>query len=310
MGEVFLARRIEDDFVQTAALKLIPPMISNDSTQRWFRSERQNLALLGRLIDGGVANDGQQFLVMEYAAGGTLFEYCDQRRLNLRRRLALFCELCGSVEHMHREGIIHCDIKPDNVLVGSDTQVQLVDLSIARQIDKQTGNAEPTASLRYTKFYAAPEQKRSGATLTVAADVFCLGRLLEELLIGAGNMSEILEDSPITPLSTRLTKSKTDLRIAHERRTTIRQLKKSLNKRIDGILARALSHDPGLRYSTVRSLRREVTNYIATLPNPNLHGRDLIWRFWQRFGLVTITIIAAIAVISAAIGYWAGLRAG
>ena len=87
-----------------------------------FRAERQILASLNhpniaRLIDAGETDDGQPYLVMEYVEGQPLDQYCDERRLDLRKRLKLFIDICAAVQYAHQNLIIHRDLKPANILV-------------------------------------------------------------------------------------------------------------------------------------------------------------------------------------------------
>ena len=89
-----------------------------------FESERQALALMdhpniAKVLDAGTTDDGRPFFVMELVKGIPLTDYCDQHRLGLPERLALFRQICSAVQHAHQKGIIHRDLKPTNILVES-----------------------------------------------------------------------------------------------------------------------------------------------------------------------------------------------
>ena len=89
-----------------------------------FEAERQALALMdhpniARVLDAGTTDGGRPFFVMELVKGVPLTEYCDEHRLGLPERLALFRQICSAVQHAHQKGIIHRDLKPSNILVES-----------------------------------------------------------------------------------------------------------------------------------------------------------------------------------------------
>ena len=308
MGEVYRARRVASDFEQVAAIKLLPPLLSDDAAHQCFRSERKHLAQLGRLIDGGVTESGQQYLVMEYASRGSLLVYCDSNRIDLRGRLMLFCELCDAVTHMHGEKLIHCDIKPENVLVGADGHVHLIDLGIARPLDGRRGTALPRHSLRFTERYAAPEQ-RSPSHLSVATDVFCLGRVLEELLAGADVWTAVTRDAQWTPLRRRFRRGRDPDVVAAQRDLAAADLARCLGERADVILRQAMAFDPAARHSSVAALKADVMRYMASLPNPSLSNGDLLRRFLHRLGGPMMLISGAVAAACVGAGYWLGLRA-
>lgn len=136
MGRVFLAVRSDGHYDQRAALKLLRGWSGPDGSARFTR-ERQILAKLdhphiARLLDGGTTPRGQPYLVMALVEGQPIDAHCEAQSLGLNDRLALFDTVCSAVEHAHRQLVIHCDIKPDNVRVSADGQAQLLDFGIAQ----------------------------------------------------------------------------------------------------------------------------------------------------------------------------------
>lgn len=183
MGRVYLAERSDGHYRQRAAIKLLLGWSTPDALAQLAR-ERQILASLNhphiaRLMDGGTTPRGRPYLVMEYIDGQRIDRYCDDQRLGLEARLALFEQVCTAVAHAHRQLIVHCDIKPGNVLVGADGRAMLLDFGIAH-LDGQDGD-DSSASAGLTPRYASPEQQ-AGEAATPASDIFSLGRMLEELL--------------------------------------------------------------------------------------------------------------------------------
>src|SRR5690606_28352069 len=104
MGAVYLAERADGQFEQRVALKLVRRGLDTEEVHRRFIAERQILARLNhphiaRLLDGGRTSAGQPWFAMEYVEGETITGWCDARRLDLTRRLALFEQICEAVRY-------------------------------------------------------------------------------------------------------------------------------------------------------------------------------------------------------------------
>jgi hypothetical protein len=180
MGRVFLAERSDGHYQQQAAIKLLLGWSGAEALER-LTNERQILARLNhphiaKLLDGGTTPSGQPYLVMEYADGDTLNVWCTRQQASLESRLALFGSVCGAVAQAHRHLVIHCDIKPANILVNSEGRAMLVDFGIAR-LEGQGSDA----AVGMTADYASPEQV-AGQVPGPASDLFSLGRVLAELV--------------------------------------------------------------------------------------------------------------------------------
>ncbi len=185
MGTVWLADRIDGEFAQQVAIKLIQPGWHAAETNARFRAERQILAGLthpniAHLIDGGMTADGRPWLALEYVDGLDLSQYCDQNRLNVVQRLQLFLTVCDAVSHAHARLIVHRDLKPSNILVTASGTLKLLDFGIAKLIEP---DAQISQTRSFTPEYAAPEQVR-GEVITTSVDVYALGLLLYGLLTG------------------------------------------------------------------------------------------------------------------------------
>lgn len=292
MGEVFLVKRRSQGTEQIAAMKLLSTLCTSSIEKELFRRENEYLARLGRLIDSGATDGGAEFIVMGLASEGSITSYCDQRQLGLRRRLSLFAELCEEVEHLHNIGIIHCDIKPDNVLVAADGNVHLIDFGIAR-LEKNDTRPAPRS---YTPRYAAPEQRLPTPTYSRRTDTFSLGKVLEDLLIG--DLSKKTDVATRRSLRNQLA-SHPDLarELAIARNTTVKALSADFHENIDQILAQAQNQDPAERYQNTRDLYSAVMQYTASLPNPHLPSLVFWKRAWRtqawRIGALGIAIFAS-----------------
>ncbi|OYU78811.1 MAG: serine/threonine protein kinase, partial [Burkholderiales bacterium PBB5] len=192
-GSVWRARREDGRFDGDVAIKLLHLSLVGRTGAARFKREGQILARLthphiARLLDAGVTAGGQPYLVLELVQGQRIDRHCDQRRLGIAARLALFDDVLHAVAHAHTHGVIHRDLKPGNILVTDEGQVKLLDFGIAKLLADEADTADATALTHeggraLTPDYAAPEQVR-GDGVTTATDVYALGVLLYQLLTG------------------------------------------------------------------------------------------------------------------------------
>lgn len=188
MANVFLAEREDVDFRQRVAVKLLRRGLYSELQQQLFRRERQTLAALAhpaiaRLIDGGVTDEGVPYLVMDHVDGLPITRHAAEQGLDLAARLRLLYEVCRAVDTAHRQLVVHCDLKPSNILVAADGTPRLLDFGVARLLDATGDDDRSAAAPGLTPGYAAPEQYL-GAPVTTATDVYALGILMQELLLG------------------------------------------------------------------------------------------------------------------------------
>ncbi len=296
MGEVYLALRDDAQYQQQVALKLVRPGLHTADIARRFRAERQILARLthphiARLLDGGMADDGRPYLVMEYVDGVPLTTFCDAHRLSIEERLRLFEKVCGAVQFAHRNLIVHRDLKPSNILVTEEGEVKLLDFGIAKLLDPEAtamSVAMTRADLRLmTPEYAAPEQVR-GEAVTTATDVYALGVLLYELLTGhrpyrlPGRVQaeiervicEVEPTRPSTVVTEEVevhrqdgtTETLTPQRVGAARRTPVGRLQRLLRGDLDNIVMMALRKEAERRYASAGQLGEDVDRYLAGRP--------------------------------------------
>ncbi|HUQ31155.1 MAG TPA: serine/threonine-protein kinase, partial [Pyrinomonadaceae bacterium] len=237
MGAVFLAERADGEFNQEVALKVVRRSFADSELKRRFRRERQILATLNhpniaRLLDGGVSDDGEPYLVMEHVEGVRVDDYCEGKKLAIDERLKLFLEVCRGVSYAHQHLIVHRDIKPSNILVSADSVPKLLDFGIAKLIDEeQTGEHTRTEMRAFTPDYASPEQV-GGGQITTASDVYSLGVLLRDLLHGRSLSSE----------------------------------KRIFSVELENIVAMARREDPARRYASAAQFAEDVQRYLDGMP--------------------------------------------
>jgi serine/threonine protein kinase/tetratricopeptide (TPR) repeat protein len=293
MGAVYLAERADNAFQRRVAIKLIKRGMDTDFILRRFRHERQILASLEHpfialLLDGGATSTGQPYFVMEYIEGQPLYQYCDERRLGVRERLQLFCQVCEAVEYAHQKQVIHRDIKPSNILVTAHGVPKLFDFGIAKLLDPElasdTNPQTATAMRMMTVEYASPEQV-CGLPVTFLSDVYSLGVLLYELLTGhrpyhfssraLHEMARVItEEEPVPPslsvgrLDNLLPEAGAEpqtMTIEHAcelRGTLPAGLSSELAGNLDRIAMKALRKETTSRYQSANALREDIMRYL------------------------------------------------
>ena len=191
MSIVFLGERVDGQYCQQVAIKLLRYHQGASSLRSRFDIERHILATLehpniARLLDGGTCDDGRPYLVMEYVRGVAIDAYC-RSRLPLAAILELFCTVCHAVQYAHQNLVVHRDLKPGNILVTEEGVPKLLDFGIAKLLAPLPMGTEAPATLvgnmLMTPEFAAPEQV-GDAPITTATDVYALGVILFNLLTG------------------------------------------------------------------------------------------------------------------------------
>ena len=304
MGTVFVAERVDQLFRQRVAIKLLRDVGIDPGIAGRLAEERRILAGLehpgiARLFDGGTTPSGHPYLVMEYIDGLPLDAHCEQHGLGLAERLELFLRVCRAVQAAHQGLVVHCDLKPSNILVRDAVAPVLLDFGIARLL-----GAEGEAAAGFcTPAYASPELLQGGR-VGIASDVFSLGVLLVELLArrrsGRGDHGGGMDSLQSVPPPSALAPADCPWR---------RQLKGDL----DAIAAKACALQPDQRYSTVEALAADVGRYLARRPVAAASGGRLYRarRFLQRHRVTAgMAAFAALALAAGlAVAVWQARQA-
>jgi serine/threonine protein kinase/Tfp pilus assembly protein PilF len=317
MGEVWLAEQ-KEPVRRRVAVKLIKVGMDTREVVARFESERQALAMMdhpAKVYDAGSTPEGRPYFVMEYVAGSPITTYCDRNRLNMRQRMELFVLVCEGVQHAHQKAIIHRDLKPSNILVTEVDGVpvpRIIDFGVAKATSQRLG-----ADTIYTQLgavigtmgYMSPEQADSaGQDLDTRSDVYSLGVVLYELLVGALplNLNKLAYDEGLRSLreddapkpSTRLRNSGPDsTTTAKNRSTDISTLTRQLHGDPDAIALKALEKERGRRYASPHELADDLRRYLrdepvyAHTPSTTYRARKYVRR--HRVGVV----LAATAVL-------------
>ena len=266
MGTVYLGVRDNDQLPTRVALKVIHAGTSEALLERFGRERRILAGLIhpyiARLLDAGKLDDGRPYFVMEYVEGQTIDEYAAAHQPAV---LELFLKVCSAIQFAHQNLVIHRDLKPSNILVTSSGEPRLLDFGIAKLLadDDQSAQKEMTLPLDriLTPIAASPEQV-SGASVTMASDVYALGVLLYRLLTGASPYAGAKEFG-VDPVHA-IREYVPPLASSCEHLT--KHVRSSLRGDLDNILRKALEKDLRMRYSTAHELAADIERHLKSLP--------------------------------------------
>jgi eukaryotic-like serine/threonine-protein kinase len=181
-------------FEREVAIKILKAGAGAGRIVERFRAERDALARMDhedicRVLDAGLTDDGRPFVVMELVRGSPITRFANDERIGLSERLTLLRRAARAVHHAHQRAVIHCDVKPSNILVardGGDTRVRLIDFGIARALDGSV-ESRTRSDLAGTPRYMSPERREALRVPDVRADIYSLGAVLEELIADAAS---------------------------------------------------------------------------------------------------------------------------
>jgi serine/threonine-protein kinase len=268
MGEIYRAKRMH--IGDTVAVKVLrADVVENEKSRQRFYREARAAAMLHHpnavvIHDFGEDDDGTAYIVMELLVGQSLRQVLiEQGSINAPRVYGIMRQACAALDAGHRNGIVHRDIKPDNIILldsndGVD-HVKILDFGIAKVLDKalDTHSLEQrltnVGTVIGTPHYMAPEQCQ-GEEADARSDIYSLGVVLYELLTG------------VAPF---VAKTPTGVAIKHvtEKPRPLRELKPSLTEAVESVVLHALEKDPNARPQTTLELAREFETALANEPD-------------------------------------------
>lgn len=223
------------------ALKIPRHNIPRDQVQQWVASEIEPLVKLDHpnivgVVDAGCVA-GVPYIATKLAEGLPLDTYVKVNPPGLRRTLDWMIRLASALDHAHRRGVIHRDIKPKNIIISPDGEPVLLDLGLARLLTAYRQDSDP--GIGGTVPFMAPEQARGEPDADHRVDVFGLGGVLLFLLEGRGPYGEV-----------------SSLKAVQRARVTPARCASgpALRRALCRIANRALASDPGLRFSSAREM--------------------------------------------------------
>jgi serine/threonine-protein kinase len=239
------------------ALKILYPELSADPlfVER-FRREAQAAANLSHpnivpVFDWG-EDEGTYFIVMELIDGTSLADMLrGSRRLTPSHSAQIVAQVAGALGYAHRNGVVHRDVKPGNILITSDGQVKVTDFGIAQAVSSEDLLAEE-GSVMGTATYFSPEQAE-GAAVDGRSDVYSLGVVLFEMLAGR---PPYIGDSPVAVSSQHV----------HGRVPLPTEFNNAIPRDLEAIVMEALAKDPSQRYQSADEFRADLIRFNEGQP--------------------------------------------
>jgi len=284
MGEVYRAQRVDGQFEQAAAVKVIRADASRHMT--YFSGERQILARLNhpditRIYDGGVLPGGEPYMVTELVTGKPITTWCRENRLTVPERVRLFLSLCDVIASAHRSLVVHRDLKPQNIFITDEGRVKVLDFGVAGLLSDV--NDGVMAFVPLSLDFAAPEQVTRDQPVGVAVDIYALGVVLFELLtdkkpwdtsaMPLAAALRAIEDRPVAVPSAAVADG-------GAAPASVRQLAGDL----DAIVGKALQPHPDQRYRAIDELMHDIRRHLAMRPVAARAGgwQYRVWCFLKR----------------------------
>jgi non-specific serine/threonine protein kinase/serine/threonine-protein kinase len=311
------------------AVKVMRAGLNSREVMARFDTERQALAVMNhpgiaRVLGVGATSDGQPYFAMELVRGLPITRYCDTHRLSIEQRIELFIAVCHAVQHAHQKGVTHRDLKPTNILVTEQdgaAQPKIIDFGIAKALGHQlteltlitmSGHAMGTAA------YMSPEQADpAGVDTDTRADIFSLGVLLYELLVGElpvdpETMGLHLflarlaagEANPPTPSSRLHTNRQRASSAATTRGTDAEKLRRRLRGDLDWIVMKAMAPERSRRYDTANGLALDLRRFLSDEPVLARPPSVPYWvgKFMRRHRVgVAVGLVGTVAVLAATV---------
>jgi beta-lactam-binding protein with PASTA domain/predicted Ser/Thr protein kinase len=241
------------------AVKVLRSDLARDpSFQVRFRREAQASASLNHPAIVAVYDTGEDrtttgatpYIVMEYVEGETLRDVIRREgQLSPERAMRFAADVCGALDFSHRNGIVHRDVKPGNVMITPEGAVKVMDFGIARAVSDSAATMTSTAAVIGTAQYLSPEQAR-GEGVDARSDVYSVGCMLYELVTGAPPFTG---DSPVA--------------VAYQHVREDPRLPSSINPRVppelDAIVLKSMSKNPANRYQSAAEMRNDLLRALA-----------------------------------------------
>jgi eukaryotic-like serine/threonine-protein kinase len=256
MSEVHRGRDVR--LGRDIAVKVLRADLARDPQfQHRFRREAQNAAALNHPAIVAVYDTGETvsdygplpYIVMEFVDGRTLRDIIKtEGPLDGQRAMETMADVCAALDFSHRNGIIHRDVKPANVMINSDGAVKVMDFGIARALSDGQGVTQ-TAAVVGTAQYLSPEQAR-GEQVDARSDVYAAGCVLYELITGEPPFTG---DSPVA------------VAYQHVREDPAPPSRHNpeVSAALDAIVLKAMSKNPANRYQSAAEMRSDLVRVLS-----------------------------------------------
>ncbi len=203
-GSARIYKAFQKSLKRHVAIKVLSPELSRDpDVVRRFDRESITIARLSHpnivhIIDRGKVED-QYYFVMEFVDGTSLKEVIASERFNLRQKLDIIISVLKGLDYAHKNGVIHRDIKPANILIDQQGNALIADFGIAQILNKTEGDNTRSDIIMGTLAYMSPEQRVSSTNVDLTTDIYSVGVILYEILVGKRPMGSFPMPSEVNP---------------------------------------------------------------------------------------------------------------
>jgi serine/threonine-protein kinase len=280
-GMAVVYRGTEISSQRVVAVKVLKERFSS-SAKALARFDREFLALealnhpnIVGVLDKGI-DQGVNYFVMEHVNGASFSRLLRHRELAFNTKAQILLHIASALDYAHRRGIVHRDVKPDNVLIDRAGRAKLADFGIAQLTRSHLPSSSITVASSFmgTADYMAPEQRMDAKTVDHRADIYAFGVTMYEVFTGKLPLGNFPLPSQLNP---------------------------ELSKRMDGIILRALQQDPSDRYQSIAELAADIRREISVSGLSRLKARVALIlqnEGWRRlFSLRTIGTVSLLAVL-------------
>lgn len=255
MGVVYRARHRKLNRIVALKMILSGQFASQEDVARFYLEAEAaaNLDHAGITPIYDVGDEqGQPFFAMKLIEGGSVESSIGVFEKDLRKSAELIVQVALAIHHAHQRGILHRDLKPNNILLDEDRNPLVTDFGLAKMTDRESGHTR-TGAIMGTPAYMAPEQAGSGKSVTTSADIYSLGAILYRLITGQPTYQA---DSALDIVMKSL----------NEDPAPPRELNTAIPLDLELICLKCLQREPTLRYNSAADLAEDLEHWLAGEP--------------------------------------------
>jgi serine/threonine-protein kinase len=240
IAEIYRGR--QESLNRDVAIKILSPKLTSDpDIVRRFEQESMVIAKLCHpnivhVIDRGTAGN-RYYFVMEYIDGTSLREVIDSDKIPLKTKLDMIAQVCKALDYAHKNGVIHRDIKPANILIDRQGNPRVADFGIAQIVGRPDSEMTSSDVVMGTLAYMSPEQKISSTNVDQTTDIYAIGVIIYEILLGKKPNGRFKLPS---------------------------ELDASIDPAFDGVIEKCLADDPKDRFQTAVELKDALLEIVGT----------------------------------------------